>query len=204
MLPLLNRIVHAAPSAYIAPSAVRLDHQRTRHPTHSPSHALAIPRTSCRLSSETWTFSSGVRIYHNVVIRGDLNAIRIHPYTSIGDRSVIHAAVSTPTGLSASTSIGQHVVVGQGCLLRSVNVGDGCIIGDRSILLEGARMEEMSVLEPNSVVPPGRVIPTGQVWGGSPAQFCPYAEQGRKDGYGRGVVGGEGRARGRRVLRGWY
>ena len=59
VLPLLNRIVHAAPSAYIAPSAVRLDHQRTRHPTHSPSHALAIPRTSCRLSSETWTFSSG-------------------------------------------------------------------------------------------------------------------------------------------------
>ncbi len=112
-----------------------------------------------------------VRIYHNVVIRGDLNAIRIHPYTSIGDRSVIHAAVSTPTGLSASTIIGQHVLVGQGCLLRSVNVGDGCIIGDRSILLEGSRMEELSVLEPNSVVPPGRVIPTGQVWGGSPAQF---------------------------------
>jgi len=143
-LPLLNRIVHASPSAYIAPSAVCV--------------------------GDVDIFER-VRIYHNVVIRGDLNSIRIGAHTTVGDRSVIHAATSSPTGLPAATNIGQNVLVGQGCLLRSVNIGDGCVVGDKSILLEGSRMEGLSVLEPSSVVPPGRVIPSGQVWGGSPAAF---------------------------------
>ena len=140
----VNRIVHASPSAYIAPSAVCV--------------------------GDVDIFER-VRIFHNVVIRGDLNSIRIGAHTTVGDRSVVHAASSSPTGLPACTIVGQNVLIGQGCLLRSVSIGDGCVVGDKSILLEGSRMEDLSVLEPSSVVPPGRVIPSGQVWGGSPAAF---------------------------------
>jgi acetyltransferase-like isoleucine patch superfamily enzyme len=34
------------------------------------------------------------------------------------------------------------------------------LIGHKSVILEGARIEKCSVIGPNSVVPPGRVIPS--------------------------------------------
>ena len=35
---------------------------------------------------------SQVSLWNGVVIRGDLNHIRVNAFTSIGDRTVIHAA----------------------------------------------------------------------------------------------------------------
>ena len=45
-------------------------------------------------------------IWHNCVIRGDLNSVIIGNMTSIGDNTVIHTAGSLPNGLPASVSIG--------------------------------------------------------------------------------------------------
>lgn len=112
-----------------------------------------------------------VSVWSGAVIRGDLNSIRINAFSSVGDRSVIHAARSSPTGLPASTTIGRHVVIGQSCLLRSCQVQHEAVIGDRSVLLEGSIVEGQTVLAPGSVVPPGRLIPRGQLWSGAPARF---------------------------------
>lgn len=144
VMNLNNRIVTVAPDAWIAPSAV--------------------------VVGDVDIFEN-VSIWHNCVIRGDLNSIQIGAGSHVKDRTVIHAAKTSPTGLPASTRIGQRVSIGQGCLLRSVNVGNECVVGDASILLEGSRMETQSVLEPGSVLPPGRLVPSGQVWGGIPATF---------------------------------
>jgi gamma-carbonic anhydrase len=138
------RVVTTSPDAWIAPSAVVI--------------------------GDVDIFEN-VSIWHNCVVRGDLNSIRIGAGSHVKDRTVIHAAKTSPTGLPASTVIGQRVSIGQGCLLRSVHVGNECVIGDKSILMEGSRMESQSVLEPGSVLPPGRLVPSGQVWGGSPAAF---------------------------------
>ena len=46
-------------------------------------------------------------IWNNVVIRGDLNSVRIGNTCSIGDNSVIHTAGSLPNGLPASVTIGK-------------------------------------------------------------------------------------------------
>lgn len=144
IMNLNNRVVTTSPDSWIAPSAVVI--------------------------GDVDVFEN-VSIWHNCVVRGDLNSIRIGAGSHVKDRTVIHAAKTSPTGLPASTVIGQRVSIGQGCLLRSVHVGNECVIGDKSILMEGSRMEAQSVLEPGSVLPPGRLVPTGQVWGGSPATF---------------------------------
>lgn len=78
---------------------------------------------------------------------------------------------SSSTGLSAVTTIGEHVTVGPGCLIRSCKIGDRCVIGERSVLMEGSVIEKHSILEAGSVLPPGKFVPSGEVWGGNPAKF---------------------------------
>ena len=63
------------------------------------------------------------------------------------------------------------MTIGQGCLLRSATVENECIIGDRSILMEGSLVEKQSVLAPGTVLPPGRLVPSGQLWAGNPARY---------------------------------
>lgn len=48
------------------------------------------------------------------------------------------------------------------------------MVGHKSVVLEGARLEKNCVIGPNSVVPPGRVIPSGQLWAGNPVQYGIY------------------------------
>ena len=139
-----NRVVTTAPDSWVAPSAV--------------------------VVGDVDIYEQ-VSIWHNCVIRGDLNSIKIGAFSNIHDRTVIHAARSSPTGLPAASIIGRSVTIGQACVLRSVTIQDECVVGDKCVLLEGSMMEKNSVLEAGSVLPPGRRVPSGQVWGGNPARY---------------------------------
>lgn len=46
-------------------------------------------------------------VWHNVVIRGDLNSVWVGNMTSIGDNTIIHTAGSLPNGMPASVTIGE-------------------------------------------------------------------------------------------------
>jgi len=78
---------------------------------------------------------------------------------------------TSPTGLSAATSIGRYVTIGQGCMLRSTTIEHECVIGDRCILMEGSLVERHCILAPGTVLTPGRLIPSGQLWAGNPARY---------------------------------
>lgn len=134
------------------------------------------------ISPDTWVAPSAVvvgdvdlfeqvSVWNNCVLRGDLNTIRVGAFSTVQDRTVIHAARSSPTGLPASTVVGRSVTIGKACLLRSVTVEDECIVGDKCILLEGSMMETRSILGAGSVLPPGRRVPSGQLWAGNPARY---------------------------------
>jgi len=92
-------------------------------------------------------------------------------FSSIGDNTVIHTAASLPTGMSAKVYIGHNVTVGANCSLYSCHIEDDVVIGDRCVILEGARLEKSSMLAPGSVVPPGRLIPPKQLWAGNPVEY---------------------------------
>ncbi|KAK3235368.1 hypothetical protein CYMTET_54424 [Cymbomonas tetramitiformis] len=113
----------------------------------------------------------GASIWYGAVLRGDLNHIQVGAHSSIQDKAVIHAARSSPTGVSAATIIGAYVTVGAGSVIRSATVGDYAVIGKKCIVMEGSLLEKNSVLEDGAVVPPGSLIPSGQVWGGIPAAY---------------------------------
>jgi carbonic anhydrase/acetyltransferase-like protein (isoleucine patch superfamily) len=110
-------------------------------------------------------------VWYNCVVRGDINRVEILPFTSIGDGTVIHTAAALPTGMSARVYIGRNVTVGRGCTLYSCHIEEDVMIGDKCVILEGARIEKGAQLAPGTVVPPGRLIPAKQLWAGNPASW---------------------------------
>lgn len=112
-----------------------------------------------------------VSVWNHVVLRGDLNNITVGHVSNIQDRTVVHAARTSPTGLTAAVLIGKYVTVEPNCALRSCRIQDNCIVGARSVLMEGSMMESHSVLAPGSVLPPARRVPEGELWAGNPARF---------------------------------
>ncbi len=112
-----------------------------------------------------------VRIWYNVVARGELNSIRIGNFTSVGDSTVISASASLPPGVPGSVNIGKNVLIGHGCSIYSCIIDDDAVIGDKATVMEGARIERGAVVAPNSVVPPGVHISAYTLWEGSPVTF---------------------------------
>lgn len=128
------------------------------------------------------TVNDRASLWYGTVVRGDLNSVRIGAYTSLEDKVIVHAARSSPTGLSAATTIGDYVTVGAGSILRSTTISNGAVVGKKCILMEGSVMEKNSMLEPGTVVAPGRLIPEGQLWGGNPATFVRELTEGEVEG----------------------
>jgi carbonic anhydrase/acetyltransferase-like protein (isoleucine patch superfamily) len=73
--------------------------------------------------------------------------------------------------MSAAVYIGYNVSIGSHCTLYSCHIEDDVFIGDRCVILEGARIEKGAMLAPGSVVPPGRLIPAKQLWAGNPVEY---------------------------------
>lgn len=110
-------------------------------------------------------------IWYGAVMRADQSSIYIGGYSSVGDRTVVQSAAINPTGFSARTHIGNHVTIGQGCVLRACTVDDVSVVGDGCIIQEGALVERNAMLKAGSLLPSGTRVPSGEVYGGSPATF---------------------------------
>lgn len=110
-------------------------------------------------------------VWYGSVLRGDLNKVFVGFCSNIQEKSVLHAARSSPTGLPAETFIDRFVTIGAYSLLRSCHIEFESIIGQRCILMEGSLIEKHAILEAGSVLPPGRRIPSGELWAGNPARF---------------------------------
>lgn len=104
-------------------------------------------------------------LWFNVLVRGDVNYIRIGKRTNIQDGSVIHVTSEThPTVIGDDVSVG-HAVTLHGCTVR-----DGCLIGIGAILLDGVDVGESSMVAAGSLVTPGTKIPPRSLVMGSPAR----------------------------------
>eukprot|EP00958_Prasinococcus_capsulatus_P021247 scaffold2871_cov381-Prasinococcus_capsulatus_cf.AAC.16 len=110
-------------------------------------------------------------VWYNTVLRGDLNKIQIGSYSNVQDNCVLHAARTSPTGLTAATLLGKYVSVFPGSVIRSTILKDECVVGAGCVLMEGSMVEDHAIVADGSVLPPGRRIPAGELWAGNPANF---------------------------------
>ena len=124
--------------------------------------ALAIGRV---------TLAEDVSLWPYVVARGDVNAIVIGARSNIQDLSVLHVTHDgpySPGGLPLV--IGENVTVGHQCLLHACRIGDRCLIGMGSIVMDGAVIEAEVLLGAGSLVSPGKLLGAGNLYRGNPAQ----------------------------------
>ena len=118
------------------------------------------------------TLADKVSIWYNVVVRGDVNSIKIGAMSNIQDNTTIHAD-SGRSGLKADglpTIVGDCVSVGHNCVLHACTIEDYCLIGMGAVILDGSVIGRGSVIGANSVVTKGMIIPPCSVVVGTPAK----------------------------------
>ena len=103
-------------------------------------------------------------IWHNTVVRGDVNRIEIGRYTNIQDNSVVHVADEYPT------IIGDYVTVWHGAIMHGIIIEDLCSIGMGSVSLNGAVIGRGSIVAAGAVVKEGQIIPPYSLVMGVPAK----------------------------------
>jgi carbonic anhydrase/acetyltransferase-like protein (isoleucine patch superfamily) len=114
-----------------------------------------------------------------VLIRGDVNRIRIGARSNVQDGSIIHVSRPFP-GNDAGwpTLLGDDVVVGHKVALHGCRIADRVLVGIGAILLDGVEVGSDVIIGAGSVVTPGKKLESGFLYVGSPArQSRPLTEQ---------------------------
>ncbi|MBF0179606.1 MAG: gamma carbonic anhydrase family protein [Magnetococcales bacterium] len=110
-------------------------------------------------------------IWPGVVIRGDVNAIRIGADTNIQDGAILHVTRATekhPNGIPLR--IGDRVIIGHRVVLHACDLRDDCMIGMGAIVLDGAIVESEAMVGAGALVAPGKTVPARELWFGAPAK----------------------------------
>lgn len=116
------------------------------------------------------TLGPDCSVWCNAVLRGDVNRIVIGQGTNIQDLSmghVTHAGYNGSPG--APLVIGSFVTVGHAAVLHGCTIGDECLIGMGSLVLDNAVIEPQVLLGAGSLVPPGKRLESGFLYLGRPA-----------------------------------
>jgi gamma-carbonic anhydrase len=100
-----------------------------------------------------------------VVIRGDVNRIRIGRRSNVQDGTVVHVMKDTH-----ATTIGDDVTIGHAAVIHGCTVEDRCLIGMGTILLNGARIGAGSIVAAGTLVVEGMEVPPQSLVMGSPGR----------------------------------
>jgi|SRR5688572_3312810 len=104
-------------------------------------------------------------IWMNVVVRGDVNTIRIGARTNLQDLALVHVMRDTHP-----TVIGDNVTVGHSAVIHGCTIEDRCLIGMGAILLNGCRIGTGSIVAAGALVPEGFIVPPGSMVMGMPGK----------------------------------
>jgi carbonic anhydrase/acetyltransferase-like protein (isoleucine patch superfamily) len=104
-------------------------------------------------------------IWFGAVLRGDYFPIRVGARTNIQDNAVVHITA----GIAGAT-IGDDVTVGHSAIIHGCTVGNLCLIGMGSIVLDGANVGDESFVAAGSLVTPNTIIPPRSFVMGRPAK----------------------------------
>jgi carbonic anhydrase/acetyltransferase-like protein (isoleucine patch superfamily) len=125
------------------------------------------------------TLGADASVWPRCVLRGDIHRIRVGAETNIQDASVLHVTHDGPHSPGGhAVEIGARVTVGHGVILHGCSIGDLCLVGMGSIVMDGAVIPPRVVLGAGSLVSPGKELTSGFLWLGRPARrIRPLSEE---------------------------
>jgi carbonic anhydrase/acetyltransferase-like protein (isoleucine patch superfamily) len=112
------------------------------------------------------TIGEHASVWPCVVVRGDVNFIRIGARTNVQDGSVLHVMRD-----EFPLILGDGVTVGHGVVLHGCTIESRCLIGMGSIILNGVRIGAGSIVAAGTLVPEGTEVPPGSLFMGHPGKF---------------------------------
>jgi carbonic anhydrase/acetyltransferase-like protein (isoleucine patch superfamily) len=112
----------------------------------------------------TVVLENNASLWFNVVVRGDDDVITIGENSQVQDGSVLHADPGLPL------TLGKNVSVGHMAMLHGCTIGDGSLIGIKSVIMNGAVVGRNCLIGANTLVAEGKTIPDGSLVLGSPGK----------------------------------
>lgn len=104
-------------------------------------------------------------LWMNVVVRGDVNWIRVGRRTNIQDGTIVHVMREThPTWLK------DDVTVGHGAIVHGCTIDSRVLIGMGAILLNGVEVGSDSIVAAGTLLPEGMRVPPRSLVMGSPGK----------------------------------
>ncbi len=110
------------------------------------------------------TIGNDCSIWFSVVLRADVDSIRIGNRVNIQDGAVLHQSHGSPVILEDDVSIG-HLANVHGCTVRK-----GALIGMGATVLDGVEVGKGAIIAANALVTQGTKVGANEIWAGIPAR----------------------------------
>ena len=132
--------------------------------------ARVYAHPSCQIIGEV-TIGDDSSIWCNTVLRVDVNRIVIGRGSNIQDLTMGHVSHRTPDKPDGSPLlIGDYVTVGHSVVLHGCTIGNECLIGMGSVILDDVVIPDHVMIGAGSLVPPGKALESGMLYVGRPAK----------------------------------
>ncbi len=125
---------------------------------------------SCQVIGEV-KIGDDSSIWCNAVLRGDVNRIEIGHHSNVQDLTMCHVSHKTPENPEGSPLIiGDYVTVGHSVILHGCRIGNECLIGMGSIIMDDAVIPDRVMIGAGSLVSPNKKLESGMLYMGRPAK----------------------------------
>jgi carbonic anhydrase/acetyltransferase-like protein (isoleucine patch superfamily) len=102
-------------------------------------------------------------VWMNVVVRGDVNAIRIGARSNVQDLTMVHVMRGTH-----ATTIGDEVTIGHSAVVHGCTIEDRVLVGMAAVLLNGVTVGHDSIIAAGTLLTEGTIVPPRSLVMGRP------------------------------------
>lgn len=111
------------------------------------------------------TMGDHCSLWFNVVIRGDVNFIKLGDAVNVQDGAVIHCTYN-----KYPTTIGNKVSIGHNALVHGCTIHDHVLIGMGATVMDNCVVHSNSIIAAGAVVLENTIVKSGSIYAGIPAK----------------------------------
>ncbi len=110
------------------------------------------------------SIEKGASLWPYTVIRAESKEVMIGEYSNIQDFVMIHVGEST------GTIVGSHCSITHHCTLHGCTIGDNCLIGINTTIMDGCVIGDNCIVAGHSFLKEGTIIPDNSIVMGTPGK----------------------------------